>query len=124
LPASWSECTEYLYGVDLFNQVFLWEAHEAWEVVWIGAGKTTEPAGLVQGLIQVSAALLRTHLGTPRGAHNLVTRAWKRLDAIEGRLTSTGQRTYMGIPLETWRRSVEEFLGGRGGPYPLLLLEV
>jgi hypothetical protein len=124
LPASWSECGDYLYGVDLFNRAFLWEAHEAWEWVWIAAGKTTEPAGFVQGLIQVSAAFLRHHLGTPRGAGNLVTRAWGRLEAVEQRLSETGEPLYMGIPVEIWKQSVEDYLAASSGPYPFLRLEI
>ena len=124
LPASWTECGDYLYGVDLFNRAFLWEAHEAWEWVWIAAGKTTEPAGFVQGLIQVSAALLRHHLGTPGGASNLVTRAWGRLEAVEQRLSETGEPLYMGIPVEIWKQSVEDYLAASSGPYPFLRLEI
>ena len=30
----WGECEEYLWGIDLFNRGFHWEAHEAWEVLW------------------------------------------------------------------------------------------
>lgn len=123
LPASWSRCPEYLYGVDLFNRAFLWEAHESWEMVWIGAGKTTAPARFVQGLIQISAALLRLHLDTPRGALNLLTRAREHLVVQERRLTGTGPSTYMGIAVEPWRRSVEEYLTAGSDTYPFLILE-
>lgn len=123
LPASWSECGDYLFGVDLFNRAFLWEAHEAWEWVWIAAGKTTEPAGFVQGLIQISAALLRDHLGTPGGARNLVTRAWGRMGPVENRLSETEQSLYMGISIEMWKQSVEDYLTASGGPYPFLKLD-
>ena len=124
LLTGWFDCAEYLYGVDLFNQAYLWEAHEAWELIWIAAGKTTEPARFVQGLIQVSAALLRNHLGTPRGADNLLARAWKSFDAVERRLPMSGQKTYMGIALGPWRLAVERYLSEGGGPYPFVLLEV
>lgn len=123
LPAAWPDCAEYLYGVDLFNQAYLWEAHEAWEAVWIAAGKTTEAAGFVQGLIQVSAALLRRHLGTPRGARNLLARAWRKLDSIQRRQERLGQHAYMGIALVPWRQAVEVYLGDGGAPYPFLILE-
>ena len=35
----WRDCEHYLYGVDLFNQGYWWEAHEAWEAVWLAAGQ-------------------------------------------------------------------------------------
>jgi hypothetical protein len=120
----WQECTEYLYGADLFNRAFLWEAHEAWEVVWIDAGKSTEPAEFVQGLIQISAALLRSHLGTPRGAENLVTKARTRLQRVEEQLDRVAVRTYMGLAVRSWRRSVEDYLNEGSGPYPFIHLEV
>lgn len=123
LPTQWRQCGDYLYGVDLFNRAFLWEAHEAWEWVWITAGKTTEPARFVQGLIQVAAALLRRHLGTPQGAQNLLTKAWRRLDSVEGCPPVSERQAYMGISVTVWRRSVEEFLTAGGGPYPFLNLE-
>ena len=30
-PEDWRACGDYLYGVDLFNHGYYWEAHEAWE---------------------------------------------------------------------------------------------
>ena len=33
-PESWRENADYLYGVDLYNHGYLWEAHEAWEGLW------------------------------------------------------------------------------------------
>ncbi len=30
-PEDWRSCPDYLYGIDLFNHGFYWEAHEAWE---------------------------------------------------------------------------------------------
>ncbi len=30
----WWNCTEYLWGIDLFNHGYYWEAHEVWEGLW------------------------------------------------------------------------------------------
>ena len=30
----WRENQEYLFGCDLYNAGYLWEAHEAWEDIW------------------------------------------------------------------------------------------
>ena len=30
----WRDNEPYLFGVDLYNHGFLWEAHEAWEGIW------------------------------------------------------------------------------------------
>ena len=41
-PHDWYACEEYLYGIDLFNHGYWWEAHEALEAVWAAAGRRTE----------------------------------------------------------------------------------
>ena len=124
LPTSWNECAEYLYGVDLFNRAYLWEAHEAWEAVWIAAGKTRPPAMFVQGLIQIAAALLRQHLGTPDGARNLLARAHRRLAPVEADLVAAGKSTYLGIQIGPWKQAVERFLMTDSAPYPFLRLDL
>ncbi|MDQ3732184.1 MAG: DUF309 domain-containing protein [Pseudomonadota bacterium] len=60
---NWRETDAYLYGVDLFNHGYWWEAHESWEVCWVAAGRRTEIGLFVQGLIQVSVACLKRHQG-------------------------------------------------------------
>jgi hypothetical protein len=34
----WHECLPYLWGIDLFNNGYYWEAHETWEAVWHATG--------------------------------------------------------------------------------------
>lgn len=41
-------------GVELFNAGLYWEAHEAWEELWLEL--EDEPKLIVQGLIQLAAA--------------------------------------------------------------------
>ena len=33
-PEEWRDNEDYLFGVDLYNHGYLWEAHEAWESIW------------------------------------------------------------------------------------------
>lgn len=48
----------FCYGVDLFNRGFYWEAHEAWEHLWIPCKE--QPEGLfLKGLIQLTASLVK-----------------------------------------------------------------
>ncbi len=60
-PNEWRTLESWLWGVDLFNTFYFWEAHEAWEVLWVVKPKDSPPALLLQGLIQVAAALLKVH---------------------------------------------------------------
>ena len=70
-PARWGESGEYLFGVDLFNHAYWWEAHEAWEACWIAAGRDTVAGQFLQGLIQAAAACLKRELGQANGARLL-----------------------------------------------------
>ena len=33
----WKDNEDYLFGIDLYNYHYYWEAHEAWEGLWIAA---------------------------------------------------------------------------------------
>ena len=59
LPRDWALVEEYLYGIDLFNAAFFWEAHESWEAVWHAVERDSAMGHFLQGMIQASAALLQ-----------------------------------------------------------------
>jgi len=66
-------------GVDLFNRGLYWEAHEAWEELWLTL--EDEPKLFVQGLIQVAAAGHKAFVQKqPRGCVKLLTSALEKLD--------------------------------------------
>lgn len=71
-PAQW------IYGCDLFDHRYYWEAHEAWEACWhhTPPGPRRE---LIQGLIQAAAAILKRHMGHQRAADRLFGAATRRL---------------------------------------------
>ena len=54
-PEAWKTCDEYLFGCDLLNQSFYWEAHEQWEAVWLSLGRSGVVADLMKGLIKIAA---------------------------------------------------------------------
>jgi hypothetical protein len=70
-PSAWRTLAEWLFGIDLFNAFFFWEAHESWEGLWAVKPRDSAPARLLQGLIQIAAALLKIHLGSLAGAATL-----------------------------------------------------
>lgn len=78
-PADWRHLEDWLYGVDLFNRFYFWEAHEAWEGLWTSTPRGEAPSLLLQGLIQVAAALLKTHMGVIGGAQNLSAEGMDKL---------------------------------------------
>ena len=75
----WRDCEPYLWGIDLFNCGFYWEAHESWEAVWLACGRTGRVAALVQGLIKLAAAGVKLREGNARGVCRHAGRACELL---------------------------------------------
>ena len=66
-------------GAALFNEGLYWEAHEAWEELWLEL--EDEPKLFVQGLIQVAAGYFKATVQLqPRGCVKLLTTALQKLD--------------------------------------------
>ena len=95
----WNSCELYLYGIDLFNHGFWWEAHEAFEAVWVGAGRHTETGLFIQGLIQIAIAHLKGFQGFQATGKRM---AWKGLDKL-GR----PKDCYLGIDVTIFRSAVK-----------------
>jgi predicted metal-dependent hydrolase len=87
---NWRANPHYLRAVDLFNFGYYWEAHEAWEGLWIAAGRTGPVADALKGLIKLAAAGVKAYEGRPAGVRRHARRALELLDAAcpdaEGRL--------------------------------------
>jgi len=65
----------WLHALELFNEGFYWEAHEAWESFWHALGRTTPEAQFVQGLIHLAAAAVKIREGKPNGVARHTRRA-------------------------------------------------
>jgi len=94
-PAQWRACGGYLYGIDLFNHGFYWEAHEAWEGLWVACGRRGATATFLQGLINLAAAGFKARWGNARGLRANADTA-RRLFAAAAREIGPGAR-YMGL---------------------------
>lgn len=81
-PAAWFRTGDYLYGVDLYNHGYYWEAHEAWEGLWKTTRRKDLPGLFLQGLIQVSGALLKRELRAWRGMEKLSGAGLGKLRAV------------------------------------------
>ncbi len=66
-PMQWSSNRTYLYGIDLFNAGYYWEAHETWEGLWIQAGRSGLVADFLKGLIKLAAAGVKIRQGILQG---------------------------------------------------------
>jgi hypothetical protein len=96
LPAAnWIDCPEYLRGADLYNLGYFWEAHEAWEGLWVVAEGHDQAQRLyLQGMIQLSAAMLKLHMSQPRGFVKLTASG---AALIERSRLVTPSEPYMGL---------------------------
>lgn len=85
----------YLYGIDLYHAGFFFEAHEAWESLWLPLPKTDLQRTFLLGLIQNAAAQLKLAIGQPGPARLLSQRA---LHYVE--LVRRHESPYMGLDLD------------------------
>lgn len=105
--SAWRDNEEYLFGVDLYNHGYLWEAHEAWEGLWHQAKHDTRMADFLQGLIQCSAAALKIAMRQPRGLERLAELGTERLE----RASRESRGQFMGLDVSSYVRAWREFAG-------------
>ena len=104
-PERWRENEDYLFGCDLYNFGFLWEAHEAWEGLWHVSKRDADQAEFLQGLIQCAAASLKVLMQQPRGLARLAELGTDRLLLVQ---KHRGAR-YMGLDVATFVREFRAF---------------
>lgn len=108
-PEDWMKNETYLYGVDLFNHGFWWEAHEAWEKVWLTTKKFDLEGQFLQGMIQYSAALLKLYSGNKPGFDKLCREAQKKIDFCQEKMNETHHHCFMGLNLFQWVERMATF---------------
>ncbi|MEO2237199.1 MAG: DUF309 domain-containing protein, partial [Candidatus Poseidoniia archaeon] len=97
LPEKWRTLDDWCHGVDLCNAHFYWESHEAWEALWHAVPRRSAPHRFLQGLIKVSAALLKVRLAMLTGKD--IAGAQSLAPAGLELLASIGRERYMGLAL-------------------------
>ncbi|WP_084569638.1 DUF309 domain-containing protein [Mesorhizobium sp. LNHC229A00] len=65
----------FLWGIDLFNHGYYWEAHEAWEPLWQAAKQSAQHRLFFKGLILLAAAGVKIREGKRVAAARHATRA-------------------------------------------------
>lgn len=104
---NWKRNKTYLYGIDLFNAGFYYEAHEVWEELWFETGKTSPEGQFLQALIQLSAAELKNRLREEKPAKRLLQSARKiLLDLCERE--GIIKNSYRGLSLKELLASLEK----------------
>lgn len=90
---------DFQEGIELFNAGRYFEAHEAWERVWLRSAG--EEKLFYQGLIQAAAALLHAARHNPEGSRSMYAKACAKLDPLPAE--------YMGIALGGLRRALRDY---------------
>lgn len=98
-PMRWAINERYLYGIDLFNYGYYWEAHEIWEDLWNADGRIGLPSDFLKGLIKLAAAGVKIREGVPRGAQAHASGAAALFEAVWKRIGVDNDR-YMGLSLK------------------------
>lgn len=81
-PNNWAESAAFLYGIDLFNAGFPWEAHEAWEDLWRCYDANTAAASMLEALIKLAAASVKASIGNAAGVRRHLAKAAALLATI------------------------------------------
>lgn len=111
-PSNWESCRPYLYGIDLFNHGYYWEAHEVWEGLWHACGRSGATGSFLKGLIKLAAAGVKAREGRPGGVESHARRAAELIRAAARQLDPP-QHTYLGLPIAELAESAENIAGVR-----------
>lgn len=113
---NWSSSLRYLYAIDLFNEQYYWEMHEVLEHIWLQFGRKSLIGQFLQGLIQLSIALLKKSKENKNGMHRLKEKAIKNLTAKNG--------IFLGIEIEKLLTDALYFIDGRSDKMPRIKLKL
>lgn len=105
-PEDWRKSEEYLYGCDLYNHAFWWEAHEAWEGLWHLPERGSVQRNFLQGLIQVSACHLKLRLGHMDGVARLRETSGTYLRGV---CDQVGHESFMGLGVAEFLVAVDKY---------------
>jgi hypothetical protein len=115
----WQRHPAFLWGLDLYNHGYPWEAHEVWETLWRQAPRPSAVRDLLQALIQCAAAAVHARDGRPAGQRRLAERALARLGAVHA---AVGSRC-LGIDVAGLAQAMRAFaLAGCAGDWPRIAL--
>ncbi|MBK6940794.1 MAG: DUF309 domain-containing protein [Planctomycetes bacterium] len=81
--SNWSRHSGFLFGFDLFNRGYFWEAHEVWEEAWHRVPPRSPVRLLLQALIQIAAASLKARGGDFVRSRGLADSALDKLGRLE-----------------------------------------
>jgi hypothetical protein len=94
---AWQDNAAYLYGHDLLDAGFFWEAHEVWEAVWLNCPPNSAEKLMLRMLIQQANARLKLVMGRRNAAERLAAEVEALRSDLAGRLGAPG--SFMGVDI-------------------------
>lgn len=91
----------YLFGLDLYNHQYFWEAHVYWEACWHKVGRKGTVANFLKSLILLSAGRLKDLLNQPEPASTHWLRSVELLESVDS-------SSFMGIDTDKLKRDIEK----------------
>lgn len=105
-PGQWQSSEDYLFGCDLYNHAYWWEAHEAWEALWKCFDKDAPQRRFLQGLIQSSACHLKRFVGHGDGVQRLLASSQAYLQSV---IDEVDEPIYMGLHVGDFAARTREY---------------
>lgn len=93
----WQDNAAYLYGHDLLDAGFFWEAHEVWEAVWLNCPPNSAEKLMLRMLIQQANTRLKLVMGRRNAAERLAAEVEALRIDLAGRLGAPG--SFMGVDI-------------------------
>ena len=89
---AWMTNRWWLYGVDLYNRWYFWEAQETWEPLWRKLDRQGPEAMFLQALMMCCGALLKLHCKETKGVNAFWDGAQERFE-----VTSRARKELWGL---------------------------
>ena len=102
-----------LAGIDHFNSLQFWEAHEDWEELWLNA--ESDAHQFLQGLIQIAAAYHHVKRGTFPGAVRLFEAGLNKLEPFPPRFCGIERDALVRAARQHQRWAAEQLQAGGPG---------
>lgn len=118
--SNWHSHTGYLYGCDLFNHGFWWEAHESWEQVWMASRGNPITDAYLRALIQAANGLLKLYMGRYNAVRRLATSVTELMTQSE-----LDNAVYLGLDVGLWLPIYQAYTDSKGSTMaPFLVLKL
>ncbi len=106
-PDQWRQSHDYLFGCDLYNHGYWWEAHESWEALWQVCDKRGTQGHFLQTLIQISACHMKLYEKKLEGVRSLLASSNTHAEIVLNHLTPNEH--FMGMDFAKWYGAVKHY---------------